>query len=601
MKEKEKDKLFDNLPACAADFIKLVIKKMRYRKKVQADVQAELITHFEDELKDCASDEEKQQKAQQLIAEFGDAKLLAVLLRRAKKRCRPLWRTAIARTFQTIGILILCLIIYVAWFLSGKPVITTNYVAQLNRLVRPAADQSLNAAPLYHKAAELSEELSDDFLVFFSENYKPPTDEKRPTRRKPSTDEIADLFRKKGQIDFAKRRQDIQKKVTDEIFHLMSKRYNQLTDQQNQIIERWMEEHKEAVELIIAGTHKPHYWQKYEGEKMISVLMPVLGDFRRIAYSLCWRAGSNAHKHRYKDAFEDLTSCYRLGQHLKGDKTLIEQLIGMTIESMAVETLHDILSNHQIDSATLAKLLQGFEQIIATEDFTVSFKAEKLAMYDEIQRCFTEDGIVGGHISREGLKHLQTLQGVSWPIMIYDEFWSNWTKPLHILFTHPNKQETREMTDRYYAFLDEIARKTPAQIHAEGINVGWEAMEIIKGNILLKNFASTLDGIYAQSYIHKANIESTLAIIALLRYNQDVGSYPQNLEELIEAGYLKELPMDPYSDKPLVYKKTNGDFILYSIGCNFKDDGGEVCRDDKGRINRWADEGDRVFWPVLNK
>src|SRR4030043_208410 len=90
-----------NLPCCACEFIETVVKKMRYRKKVRRDVQAELEAHFEDELKDCKTDE---QKARQLISEFGDVKLLAVLLRRAKKRCRPLWRKAVVRSFQAVGI-----------------------------------------------------------------------------------------------------------------------------------------------------------------------------------------------------------------------------------------------------------------------------------------------------------------------------------------------------------------------------------------------------------------------------------------------------------------------------------------------------------------
>jgi len=100
------------LPRCAGEYIKLVIKKMRYRKQVRADVLAELASDFEEELKECTGDEQKQQIARQLIEEFGDVKLLAALLRRAKKRCRPLWRTVVARTFQAFGALILCLIIY---------------------------------------------------------------------------------------------------------------------------------------------------------------------------------------------------------------------------------------------------------------------------------------------------------------------------------------------------------------------------------------------------------------------------------------------------------------------------------------------------------
>ncbi len=87
METQEKQSYLRRLPDSAAAFINRVIKKMRYRKKVRSEVMAELEAHFEDELKDCTADEQRQQKAQQLITQFGEVTLLAVLLRRAKKRC----------------------------------------------------------------------------------------------------------------------------------------------------------------------------------------------------------------------------------------------------------------------------------------------------------------------------------------------------------------------------------------------------------------------------------------------------------------------------------------------------------------------------------
>jgi hypothetical protein len=71
------------------------------------------------------------------------------------------------------------------------------------------------------------------------------------------------------------------------------------------------------------------------------------------------------------------------------------------------------------------------------------------------------------------------------------------------------------------------------------------------------------------------------------------------MDELIKAGYLKELPMDPYSDKSLIYKKTENNFTLYCIGHNFKDDGGKIF-EEKGNVHRWGThkDGDAVFWPV---
>ena len=61
---------------------------------------------------------------------------------------------------------------------------------------------------------------------------------------------------------------------------------------------------------------------------------------------------------------------------------------------------------------------------------------------------------------------------------------------------------------------------------------------------------------------------------------------------------MKKQPVDPYSDKPLIYKKTDDDFMLYSVGRNFTDDAGQVARDNEGKIKRYADEGDWVWGPV---
>src|SRR4030065_586584 len=151
------DKEFNSkmLPATVREYIAALVKKMRYRRKVRDDVEAELKAHFEDELKDCKSGEEKEQKARQLLSDFGDLKLLAILLRRAKKRCRPLWRTVIARTFQAIGAVIACFIFYTIWFSFGEPTIRVDYVQLLNRLNQPQVRNQDNAWPHYEKAIEL--------------------------------------------------------------------------------------------------------------------------------------------------------------------------------------------------------------------------------------------------------------------------------------------------------------------------------------------------------------------------------------------------------------------------------------------------------------
>jgi hypothetical protein len=116
---------------------------------------------------------------------------------------------------------------------------------------------------------------------------------------------------------------------------------------------------------------------------------------------------------------------------------------------------------------------------------------------------------------------------------------------------------------------------------------------------LLEHLIPAAERISELLYQGKASHEATMAILVIQRWRLEKDGYPATLDELIEAGYLKELPKDPYSDKPIIYKKTGDNFVLYSIGRNFEDDGGKVFEKD-GDVQKWGanDDGDAVFWPV---
>ena len=100
------------------------------------------------------------------------------------------------------------------------------------------------------------------------------------------------------------------------------------------------------------------------------------------------------------------------------------------------------------------------------------------------------------------------------------------------------------------------------------------------------------------AYRYKLHTEALITVTALFRYRQDKNLYPKNLEELVTADYMKKLPMDCFSNKPLVYKKADDNFLLYSYGPDCKDDGGKPAYNDKGRYQMWSEENaDAIFWP----
>ena len=109
----------------------------------------------------------------------------------------------------------------------------------------------------------------------------------------------------------------------------------------------------------------------------------------------------------------------------------------------------------------------------------------------------------------------------------------------------------------------------------------------------MNDSVSSLGAICEISKKEKISGEALVTTLALLRYKADKGDFPISLQELVLTHYIKELPIDPYGKGPLVYKRMDGDFILYSLGANFEDDGGIPSNWGMGK-----EGGDQVFWPI---
>ena len=84
----------------------------------------------------------------------------------------------------------------------------------------------------------------------------------------------------------------------------------------------------------------------------------------------------------------------------------------------------------------------------------------------------------------------------------------------------------------------------------------------------------------------------------LARYAAGRGTFPETLDQLVEAGYLNEVPDDPFGQGPLSYRKMSEGFLLYSWGDNLRDDGGRMGIGSDGEPRMRSDNGDWVFWPV---
>jgi hypothetical protein len=82
---------------------------------------------------------------------------------------------------------------------------------------------------------------------------------------------------------------------------------------------------------------------------------------------------------------------------------------------------------------------------------------------------------------------------------------------------------------------------------------------------------------FKSGFMKEATLEAlmltTKAGLACKIYKNQTGRYPDRLESLV-PDILDDVPIDPFTGKPLIYKVGENGLLIYSLGSNEKDDGG---------------------------
>jgi len=309
--------------------------------------------------------------------------------------------------------------------------------------------------------------------------------------------------------------------------------------QEQALLRKWIQDNNRALEQIQLGSRKPYCWFKHTGETLQKVEMPQLYTRRQLALALQARAKLQAEDGNITNALNDIVTLYTFGAHIAdGPKFLVEKLVGIAIKTLPIRTAFNILDKKMVDASLMKSLEDRFKQLVTDYNEPFDIRSEKLSLQEQVE-----------------------------------------TDPKYRFFK-PYLNSTLE----YY---DTIAAKNTWQLHNE------KTQSITEDNPLIETAGSGIPSVIEIEHRTRADEQALIITLAVLRHNADSGGYPATLPHLVSAGYLKELPIDPFSNKPLVYKRTRDSFTLYSFGADFDDDGGLHSKWGSGEQG-----GDQVFWPL---
>jgi hypothetical protein len=415
-----------------------------------------------------------------------------------------------------------------------------DYVARLNAMVKAGLDDHRNAEPFYRKALELYVELPAEVDVNMLRSW--PTE---------------------------------------------------LTDGQQTIVRKWIEANSDALAQLRLGAQRPDFWLRYQGTNIWEIYASDQ-EVREIRLSqvLACAAKWEAARGDTLTAMRDLVACCRFGSDMKKRLLLGEQVAGLLISKHAMSTIFQMLAMTDVSPTSLEFLQDEMLKLSKNQDQRIDLAGQELVTRAAIERIYREWPGSGGTPRTRALdevvssllsEQLKTDFGVLLnPEQVYSSLYTR--KP----------EATANLIRAVYAYCDFVVAKTPFQRHEERIDWDIGVRESAEGNLLLLSLLPPVAGISEIRFRCQAERDALLTVLALLRYWKDQGDVPPDLQQLVSNRYLQALPMDPYSDKPLVYGRKQHAFTLYSVGADFQDNGGTHSRN----WGQEAEGGDFVFWPV---
>lgn len=342
-----------------------------------------------------------------------------------------------------------------------------------------------------------------------------------------------------------------------------------------------LSQYSPAIEALRAASRRPvsRFGEYSPGNaREFSLLFKYLAGLKRCSQVVQLRTIAELAGNQSTQALEDVQLLLHLGDALQQEPLLIEQLVGIAITAITLQPIYEGLAQHRWNDAQLAEL----ESALAAKDYLADYER---AMRGEL--VFAIDTLENRRITREYktvvTRNDQTeVETISLRLVPSAYFYQS-----ELAIARLNEECLRPLVDVTNRLVSPTAvRQADAAVRAQMNHYSPYKIEA------LMMFPAISKAVTKFAYIQTA-VDLARVACALERFHLAHGNYPESLEALTPQ-FIASLPHDIINGRPLLYRRTDdGNFILYSVGWNEKDDGGQVALTKNGSIDR--EKGDWVW------
>ncbi len=312
---------------------------------------------------------------------------------------------------------------------------------------------------------------------------------------------------------------------------------------------------------------------------------------RQAAYWLSGAALSQLRQGNLQAALQDLEALAGLARMDREEYTLLSQMIRVAVAEIGLVTTWEALQSPGWTEPQLARLQRAWEQVKladAIEKGLLGERASGMEVWRVIRRAegrsaWRNLGLSSGGVSAVLNDYIL--------LPVYKLTSINDDELLHLQIAQETLEAVRLLQQhRSWPEIQQRLALPLARLNQLG---SWPAAFRYR---VTANMVPNSSKAIATALRTETERQLTVTAIALRRFELQHAAWPQKLDELI-PDFLAALPADPMSGNYLRYR-TDGaaGFVLYSVGLDGKDDGGDPTPAAGTTPGLW--EGRDAVWPV---
>ena len=340
---------------------------------------------------------------------------------------------------------------------------------------------------------------------------------------------------------------------------------------------RALEKYTPVLEELRSASQRPHarFNIRY-GEGLIpDIVLPHLAVVKHTCLLFCLRASAELALDQTDQAWSDTRMGLYLADTLKDEPFLISKLVQLALVQLSLRPIREGLAEHKWSDAQLVEMEQRLGKINLLADAAMrGERAMSIGIIDQLRNL--------------GILFLEDPPRRP-PV---------WSRLLLGGFFYQNQLSIARMYQQFFVPVVDAANQRiyPSRtVENDAALANALAGGFRPNNHFARMLLPGTTGGGTKFAFGQTRVNEAIVACALERYRLAQGQFPESMEPL-SPRFLQKMPHDIITGAPLIYRRTpDGQFILYSVGWNEKDDGGTVVLTQAKQPSADLRQGDWVW------